>query len=729
MTFKQLLKIAKILFILYSTTTLAEDEFALCKPESVPARPQLPPPEGEEVRLFSNQAVVQEKSGQSIFSGEVLMQRGDQILKAPLVTYDRNQDSVDTPSDFTFWERDFVVQGANLQLQRNQGQMEKASYWLLNRRARGFSEKIILESKDQVILEKAMYTTCDPHQEAWSLKARQVVLDKITDTGKAYHVQIQLGKWPVIYVPYLSFPLSEARKSGLLEPSLGSSDETGTEISWPYYFNLAPHYDATLTPRLMSRRGVLLKTELRYLTQQTGGNLEMEYLPHDKSFGKDRGTLTFRHQGPLVEGFFSDINLNYASDNRYFEELGNTISAASITHLERRAEVLYEGSGWNLLGRVQGFQTLDRNPASRPYQRLPQLLFNTTKPEQNRQLNTQLRAELVNFERDTEVDPVGERFDFKSIFSYPWRTSGTFLVPKLSLRYTLYHLSNLAEAKDPERGLFTFSTDSGLFLERHTQLWETPLLHTLEPRLFYRYTPYRNQTDLPIFDTARYNLSFGQLFREDSFSGPDRVDDNHQVTLAVTSRLLGSETGIEYLRGSLGQSYYFRDRRVTLPEQPEETTGSSSVVAEIASQLTKAWTAAATWQWNPHTDNTEHTVLRTRYHPAENQIVNLSYRLRAEALEQTDVSWYWPLGRRWKILGRWNYSLPEQTTLETFGGLEYNSCCWAVRGIMRRYLNNVDGSDYLNGFFLQFEFKGLGGLGKKAETFLEQRIPGYDDRF
>lgn len=719
--------------IFWCSHSLATDEFGLCKPvtEIAPSRPLLTPLLGDAVRLFADSAVVQEKSGQSTFTGGVLVQRGEQVLKAPIVTYDRNKDSIDANSEFTFWSNEFIMQGTKLQLQKDRGTMGEASYWLLNRRARGYSEKIMMESKDKVTLENATYTTCDPRKEIWNLQANQVTLDKTTDTGTAYHVRIHFGGWPIAYVPYLSFPISDARKSGFLEPNIGSSDETGTEISLPYYFNLAPNYDATLTPRMMSRRGILFKTEFRYLTSHTEGKMEAEYLPHDQSFGDDRASVAFQHRGPLAPQWFSDINLNYVSDPRYFEELGNNISVSSITHLERRADITYLGQGWNLLSRIHTFQTLDRNPTNRPYQRLPQLSLNTTLPEGNRQFNTQVRAEWVHFERDTNVvsGPTGNRLDLKTFLSYPWRTPGTFFIPKLSLRYTLYNLDHTENQETPDRLLFTFSTDSGLFFERDTQLLETPLLHTLEPRLFYRYTPYRNQMALPVFDTAKYNLSFGQLFREDSFNGPDRVDDSHQITLALTSRLLGTETGLEYLRASLGQAYYFRDRRVTLPSEPQELDGSSSLIAEMATQITKNWTSAATWHWNPHKNMTEHTVLRTRYHPDEDRIINLSYRLRASILEQTDMSWYWPLGNRWKVLGRWNYSLPDQTTLETFGGLEYNSCCWAVRGIVRRYLNNIDGSDYLNGFFLQFELKGLGGVGKKAETFLEQRIPGYEDRF
>jgi LPS-assembly protein len=726
-----------LLVVVINSAAFAEqDEFALCKPfsEAAPPRPDLPPPVGDFVRLSGDNAVVLEKQGTSTLQGNVFVQRGEQILSTPHVIYDRNNDIAEAEGNFTFWDSDYVISGSSVQLrEKNQGKMKNVEYWLLNRRARGHAEKLTKDSKDIVNLEQASYTTCDPNKEYWRLDTGSLTLDKANARGTARDVKLRILDVPVFYFPYLSFPLGNERKSGFLVPRLGTSDETGVEFSIPYYFNLAPNYDATFTPRFMSRRGILLRSEFRYLTQASGGELNFEYLPHDNAFGEDRGSLVFRHNGLIGKRWLTDININYASDRRYFEELGNNVSVASITHLERRADLTYIGYGWGLLGRLQTFQTLDPNPAARPYQRLPQLLFKTYLPERNRQFNLELQAEGVRFDRDINVveGPIGNRFDIESIFSFPWRTPGTFVVPKLSLRYTRYDLDNVAadDKTTHNRFLFTFSTDSGLFLERDVNWFGTDLVQTLEPRLFYRYTPYRDQADIPIFDTAEYDLSFLQLFRENRFSGADRVDDGHQVTFGLTSRLLGSNTGVEHLRASIGEIFYFQDRRVTLPDQFDETDSSSSIIAELATQFAKGWRASSTVRWNPHAQNTEHTVLRLRYHPEQERIFNVSYRLRDNSLEQTDISFHWALGRRWNILGRWNYSLPSEKTLESVVGLEYSSCCWSIRAITRRYLNNIDGLSYLNGFFLQFQLKGLGSIGKKADSFLEQRIPGYHDEF
>ena len=662
------------------------------------------------------------------------MQRADQILSTPSITYNRNKDVVEAEQDFLFWDKDFIISGSSLQLRsENQGEMKNTQYWLLNHRVRGHAEKLVKASEDIVHLEQANYTTCDSNKEVWRLSAREITLDNVKSEGTARHATVHIFDLPVLYLPYISFPIGDDRKSGFLTPNFGSSDETGTEFSIPYYFNLAPHYDATLTPRYMSRRGLLLESEFRYLTKQAGGKLELEYIPHDQAFGANRSALSFRHNGPISKRWRTDVNINYVSDRRFFEELGTNITVASITHLERRGDLYYIGNGWLGVGRMQTFQTLDPNPAARPYNRLPQFLFKTYLPQWNRKLNFGLKGELVRFDRDIEVveGPIGNRMDFQPFLSFPWRTPGTFVVPKLSLRYTSYYLDNVAIDKKTthDRLLFTFSADSGLFFERDIKLLNTDLIQTLEPRLFYRYTPYRDQTDIPIFDSAEYDLSFLQLFRDNRFAGADRVDDGHQVTFGLSSRFFGSTTGAEYLRASLGQIHYLRDRRVTLPQQPEETDPSSNIIMELAAQFSKSWRFSTTTRWNPHIQNTEHTVYRLRYHPAQEKILNLSYRLREQILEQTDISFHWSLGRRWSIMGRWNYSLPDEKTLESFTGLEYQSCCWAVRAITRRYLNSIDGYGYLNGFFLQFHLKGLGTVGKKANSFLEQRIPGYYDEF
>ena len=714
----------------------AEETYKICKPfsELAPQPPKLSPPNDDLVHVSADSATLDEKKGLSTFEGYVVVQRADQILTTNTAVYNRKKDVLTAKNGFTLWDKRFTISGAQVDLRpKQQGEMTNAHYWLLNRRARGHAKKINKQSKNIATFEETTYTTCAPGKEVWRLQAGKITLDDAKARGTARNVTIRILGVPIFYTPYLSFPISDARQSGLLMPQYGLSDEVGTEFIIPYYFNLAPNYDATLTTRIMSRRGILLKNDFRYLTQSSGGNLKLEYLPNDRARGESRASASFQHSGAITARWASNINFNYASDERYFEELGNSLSIASITHLERRADLYYYGNGWMGQARLQAYQTLDTSLSSRPYQRLPQLLFQTVLPQQNRKLNTELQAEFVRFDRDTEkvAGPIGNRLDLKSTFSFPIRSFGTFVIPKLSLLYTQYDLSNVGvnEKTTHRRSLFRFSTDSGLFLERELNWWGKDFIQTLEPRVYYRYTPYKDQSEIPIFDTGRYDLSFLQLFREDSFSGTDRIDDGHQITFGVTSRLLGSNSGTEHLRLSLGGIYYLRDRRVILPGEEIGTTNTSNFIGELAAQIAKNWQASGTLRWNPETQNTDQTVMRIRYHSDSQNLLNVSYRFRENSLEQIDTSFHWALGKRWNVLGRWNVSLPDDKTLETFTGIEYSSCCWAVRGIARRYINSADGSEYVNGFFLQIHLKGLGGVGKKADTFLEESIPGFNDHF
>ncbi len=714
---------------------------AFCRPLAtlMPERPDLPPLSDEEfVQLYADDALLQEREGISTFSGNVLMQRLGQVLRAKTVIYTRDTEVAHTDSEFTYWSDNLVVEGEGLKLRpNNQGEMHNASYWLMDRRGRGMADTVYQDSNTEARLIGTSFTTCDPDSEVWTLRAEETRIDLTANEGVSKNVTLRVFDVPVFYTPYLSYPLSDARKTGFLAPSMGSSNEVGTEFSIPFYWNLDPSYDLTLTPRVMSRRGVSLGAEFRYLTRTMTGSVQTEYLPNDSSTGENRTLFSFRNSGALTpnSNWFTDIVYDSVSDERYFEEFGTDLSVASTTHLEQRGDLYYFGYGWWGLARVQRFQTLDLNPQARPYARLPQIYLTTQIPEFNRRLNLNGHMEVVRFDRDLDEIPdvVGNRADMRLALSYPWRTPASFVIPQVSFRHTYYSLDderdNAVLDDSPSRSLYTVSVDSGLFFERDTQLFNNNFLHTLEPRLYYRYTPYKDQSELPVFDTAEYDLTFGQLFRENRYSGADRVDDGNQLTLALTSRLLNSTNGNEYLRGSIGEIFYFDDIDVTLPSQAIIDDGSSSTVAEVAAQLTQYWNASTTVRWNRHDDNTEYSVWRLRYKRDSQHLVNLSYRLRESSdLEQTDVSWYWPVNNRWNMVGRWNYSLRDRKDLEIFAGLEYESCCWAMRGIVRRYLNNIEG-DHLNGIFFQVELKGLGGVGRKADTFLEESIPGFQDRF
>ena len=663
------------------------------------------------------------------FQGDVLLKDSRKTLKAENLTYDSSSGQIDAAGKVTLWDPAYVIQGQQAHLKTDKtGIITNTRYWLREQQAQGKAGSIIRHNEKVLTLNDSIYTGCDLKKPDWHLESQNIELNFETEMGTARDVKFYLRDIPVFYSPYLSFPLNDKRKSGLLIPKIGNSNALGVDISVPYYWNIAPNYDMTLTPRLMSRRGVSLGTEMRYLFSDHQGKFNWEYLPSDRVRNENRHLLKVQHQSR-----FKHLNLslyyNEVSDDRYFEDLGSSLDISSTTHLEQRLDLLHKGRGYYLLARAQRFQTLSLDPKSRPYQRLPQILFETQLPEQHQKLHYRLRTEYVHFDRDIgdPSDPTGQRLDLIGELAYPQRWAAGFVIPKLSLRYTQYRTQ---DRETQSRSTPTFSMDAGLFFDRSINLnWlgSKQFTQTLEPRIYYVYTPYRDQSQMPIYDSAAYDFSFTGLFRANRYSGADRVGDENRLTLALTSRLMAQDTGTEALRLSVGQVYYFEDRQVTIDTEPlPSNSNRSHIIAEVDAKITPHLSVAQTVQWDHENAEIQQSISHVRYRSDKKHLINLSYRNRNNTLKQTDVAWHWPLKNHWQITGRWNYSLEYNNSLETFIGLGYESCCWSGRLVARRYLNNVQG-DYSNGLFLQFEFKGLGGVGRKTERFLSESITGFSD--
>lgn len=672
------------------------------------------------------------EGGVSVLTGNVIIDRGGEQINADKVSYDQPRQIIEAEGDVRYWNDGFYASGdrGTLSLQSEQSTLENASFTDLPSHGRGTAEHVELTGQDLVNARKATYTTCNPGSADWLLTASRIKLDRAEDVGTARNVWVKFKKVPVFYSPWLSFPLSDKRKTGFLVPSFRVSGSTGVEATVPYYFNIAPNYDATLALRPMSDRGLQTQGEFRYLTTWGEGLIGGEFLAEDREFNDDRTAFRFQHAGEFVPGWRADATYDWVSDSDYFEDLGTELAISSRSFLERRADLTYTGDAFWARARAQGFQTIDETVAAdeRPYERLPQLYMATSLKERNRRLNLGGFAEAVNFERDLGV--TGARTDLRPTLYYPYRTAGAFVVPSVSLRYTYYKLEGVAAGADeePDRTVPTASLDGGLFFERSLNIGDGSFIQTLEPRLFYLYVPFKNQQDLPVFDTGEYTFTFSQLFREDRFSGADRVADANQLSLAVTSRLLSS-SGEEIVRGSIGQIRYFRDRKVTLPDESRQTQDGSDLAAELALSFARRWRALGAILWNPSDEQTNRSTLSLRYQPDQRRVINLGYRfIRELNEEQTDVSMAWPLARNWRAVGRFNYSLKQNTTLEAFAGIEYESCCWGLRLVGRRYLSSSDG-DHSNAIFLELELKGLAGVGTATSGFLEQSIPGYRNEF
>jgi len=655
----------------------------------------------------------------ALFSGNVDLRRGDFHLLADELNYDRVENRVDAHGNVRLTDRfgdEFLAPAFRYWLDTETGDGESAQFRLARNHARGEAALVRLRGPGLAELDTARYTTCPPGRDDWMLQANSIELDQRSDTGSARNVVLEFKDVPIFYFPYLTFPLSDQRRSGLLPPRIGHSDKLGFFWGQPYYFNLAPNYDATLTARVMSERGVQLQGEFRYIQPGGKGQAEVEYLPHDSVTGDYRAAALLKAYQGLSPTWGVGTDIRWVSDDRYFTDFRNHFTDTALTHLPRAAELRYQGEVWRMTARAVDFQTIDPTiaPADRPYRELPQVRLAADAPSGLGGLRWQLDSEWTRFDRDTGV--TGARLDLYPSLSLPWRAPWGFVVPRVGVRYTGYQLDGAPE-DSPHRNLSVASLDSGLIFERPAAWGDRPLTVTLEPRLYYLRIPYKNQDALPLFDTGVPDFSFYHLFRDNRFIGPDRVGDANEAVLALTSRVLDRESGAERLRLSIGQVRYFDDLRVNLPAGTT-TPARSDLVAEAQAALDGHWYLRGGLQWNADSRDTTKDSLYLHYRPGPDRIVNLGYRYLRDVQEQVDASFHWPVARQWTAVGRWVYSLPDDRTLHAYASLQYRSCCWAVRAGFKRAVLSDGSTD--NAVLFEFELTGLGNIGRALENPLDR---------
>ncbi|ROR34672.1 LPS-assembly protein LptD [Inmirania thermothiophila] len=709
--------------LLLAHAAAAADPWDLCLPMDSGQAPRPEPAAGGGTRIRGRE--VAGDAHRLRARGEARIDTPARVVEAETLDYDRDTGVGTAEEGVRVSDGDTVIEAERARVEDDgaRGELEGVRYRILSRHARGGADRVFMEDRDRYRLLGFTYTTCDPTAEFWRLEGPEVRIDMARGSGTAYHANLRIHGVPVFYLPVFSFPVDDRRKTGFLIPRLGSSSETGSELAVPWYWNIAPQYDLTLTPRLTSRRGAFLGVEARHLQRHGAGTLEADLVPEDRLTGGRRWLARWRESGRLGARWLYDLDAARASDTGYFEDFGETLAVASTTHLEQRADLTYAGPRWRTRLRLQAFQTVDGTVAetARPYRRLPALEVLLRNPPRLGPLEPGLRLEATRFEHDVKVE--GRRLDLLGSLAWPLRRPWGFVVPRLWARHTAYDLAGpVTGEENPSRSLPGFSLDAGLVLERQTPRF----LQTLEPRLFYLRVPYRDQSAIPVFDSARLELTFAGLFRDNRFSGADRVGDADQLTLALTSRLLDADGGRERLRASVGQILHFRDRRVVLPGKAPETAARSALVGELTAALAGGWRVLADARYDTETPRTEEANVRLQYRPDERHILNLAYRFEAEASRQSDLSFRWPLGRRWYTVGRWNRDLDARQDLETFLGLEYESCCWMLRVVGRRFVNDTEG-DTNTSFYLQLVLKGLARVGNRLEDILGRGILGYPD--
>lgn len=701
------------------------------QPSAMPSRPA----EGEtdaNVLIDADSATFDDRTESVLFSGDVEINYQETRIKAREISYNRRTEILESNQPFYLQQPGIRVVGsrARFDLSTEQGTADDVEYRLPLTPARGHATAAEIQDREHFFFRQPTYTTCPPGDDGWQLVAADLAVDQESGVGTAHDATLRFKDVPFIYLPYAEFPVDDRRKSGFLAPSVGQSGNTGFDFSLPYYFNIAPNMDATLIPRIMSKRGVALGGEFRYLQEWHSGELRAELLPDDQERESDapdiRGALSYRGRATPAERWLIDTDISYASDDDFLEDLGESVALTSKKQLDRRADLRYSGKQWRLLARAQDFQTIAENTAE-PYSRLPQLLANFDAGDLPYGLDLGIRSEYVYFYHDNKER--GHRFDIHPSLSLPLEREWGFFTPRVSTRYTAYQLEHRAAGlpDNPDRFVSSFSIDGGLFFERDTNWLGTAGTQTLEPRLYYLYTSREDQSDLPVFDSAETTFSFNGLFRENRFSGSDRVGDANQLTAALTTRFFDYDRGRELISASLGQIIYFEDREVQLPGTGISTDSSSSVVAEVSARLGGGWSTRANIQWNPHASKsrTEQSAASIRYLDRDNRAFNLAYRFTDGELEDADLSMLVPVSGKMNLIGRWNYSILHNQTMGAFAGIEYNSCCWTARVALRQLVTEVD-QDPDVGIFFQLELKGLTRLGSRIDDLVKREILGYE---
>ncbi|MGA8202891.1 MAG: LPS assembly protein LptD [Woeseiaceae bacterium] len=660
-------------------------------------------------------------------TGGVYLRQGNKLAGAESARYDPDSKTLFLEGGVKYEDPNTQVASRTGELSYDFGRIRflGAQFSVASNNAHGAADVIQIDRQGVLALKDVNYTTCEPGSNDWLLEARDIDLDTIGGVGTAKGVKLRFQGVPIFYTPYLSFPVGDARKSGVLSPQIGSTNRSGTEIRIPYYWNLAPNYDLLTTPRYLSDRGLQLQSQFRYLTKQSAGRVDLEYLPDDNMFGATRTMMRLRHRTTFDDAWRNRINFYQVSDDQYFEDLGGSLASSSITHLERNLIFDYYTDTLSLFGQMQDYQTLDAAilPEDRPYRRVPQLLMRADWP--HRWLGADLRVdgELVNFQRDTGV--TGWRLNMAPEVELPISRPGWFITPAVAFDLTQYSLDNTepGQRNNPSRALPISSLDFGMVLERDMSAGGHRV-QTLEPRVLYVHVPYRDQSDLPVFDTITPDLNLVELFRKNRFLGVDRIADTDQVSLGITSRVIDDSTGRELFTATIGQTRYLSASGVTLPGEPLITNDTSDYVAEVHFQVHDDIKLDFGHQWGQEDRGTKWSQARLQYRPANNEILNLSYRYRRDSLKQGDVSWSWPLGSRWNFVGRYNYSFRDQEALEQFFGIEYESCCWGLRLVTRRHLSTRDGTRE-SSIGLQLILKGMSSVGTAADEMLERGILGY----
>ncbi|MCK9468345.1 MAG: LPS assembly protein LptD [Porticoccaceae bacterium] len=727
------------------------------------------------------------KGNVAVLTDDVQISQGYRQVRSDSAVVDRQERTVELEGNIIFREPGMLMMGdrAKINMSSGHADIDNAEFLLHESAVRGTAGTLSKRSENRIHVDDATYTTCEPISNAWQLKTSDLNIDTARGSATAKHVRLEVRDWPVFYLPWIRFPITDNRATGLLYPVIMAGNENGLDFSQPIYLNLAPNYDATLTPRYVQERGGMLEAEFRYLNHWSETTLSGGYLHDDKggdvgreetSSGlrqpyrdEDRWVSYIDHRGGFGKRWSTRIDYTNVSDPDYFRDLGTaTLQANSQSHLNQQFATAYRTDNWLFRLQAQQFETLIKGGREQ-YKQMPRFDANGLY-QLGGDFSLQMRQHVVVFDhsessvtntstlltRDTANTTVtGNRLRADYALSWDKQWLWGFFKPTAKLKHASYDLDRplLNQHDDsPSVTVPVFSVDGGLYFEKRDS-WLSNHIQTLEPRVFYVRSSYRDQSAIPNFDTSDLTFSYQQLFRDDRFSGSDRIGDTDQFTLGLTTRLINANNGIERLRFSVGQVHYLKDRRVTLnPLLAEELTkDTSDIAAEATANLFDHWRLQADLLYDENDGAISKGSAALRYNNREGNLFNLVYRytrrdnliyrfapeipvadnIRAD-IDQVDLSLATPLSPNWRLLARYNHDMTNHQELEVFAGLEYSSCCWRASLVARRWVDRDDTFifdreklDHRTGLFFQIQFRGLAGTGTRVTNILSEGIYGY----
>jgi LPS-assembly protein len=678
--------------------------------------------------------------------GAAEVRRTNSALKADALHYDQDTDMADAYGNVHLSGNGATFSGpeAHMKIESSEGFMTTPKYHFTVTGGSGSAERVDLLDNERSVFTRGTYTACQCAEDpAWYIKGSEFDFDTGADDGVAHNGVLFFQGVPVFASPWLSFPLSGARRSGLLPPTASLSSTNGFELALPYYFNIAPNRDLTVTPRILSKRGVQLQANFRYLSPTYSGSITGEYLPDDKITHTNRYALYIQHNQNFGSGFGGYIYYNKVSDNTYPEDLSSTtnqfLNGTQLLY-QQEAGLTYNNGPWSVLAREQHWQTL--SPSTAPYGREPQLNVKYAKYNVGG-FDFGAEADYSRFRITTADATEGDRVVFNPYLSYSVIGPGYFVTPKVQWHFASYDLSNIGtgspanQPKNFTESIPTFSFDTGLIFDRSVRLFGQDFIQTLEPRLYYVYTPYRNQNFAPLFDTAESDFGLAEIFTPNTFVGNDRIADANRVTAALTTRFLNPATGDERARFVIAQQYYFRDQRVTLNQTPQssEQATHSDLILGASLKLGAGFASETAFQYNADNNQLVKTSIGFGYSPAAGKVINLGYRytranttLDNQPINQLLVSGQWPLMHRVFGVGRINYDLKGQRVVDALLGVQYDADCWTLGVGFQRYANGVNttgGTSSGTRVLAQLTFKGLSSVDNGLMSAFRASVAGY----